>query len=122
MTWKGDSSQLYTLHNTNQHQFSNTYLYHGVHHDKCVFERPGRGEFKSLVFTCMPGESYCGGLGSLCLCDIFRALINSLVCSFYMSAAGLVLLQILTTTRDDALHSVCVCVQKCVQTAVYCEH
>ena len=41
-------------------------------------------EFMYLVFTCMPGESYCRQLGSLllCLCDIFRALINSLVCLF----------------------------------------
>ena len=64
-----------------------------------------------LVFTCMPGKSYCGGLRFLlCLCDIYRALINSLVCSFCMSAASLVLLHILTTTRDDVLHSGCVCV------------
>ena len=35
-----------------------------------------------LVFTRMPGESYPRRLGSLllCLCDVFRALINSLVC------------------------------------------
>ena len=36
-----------------------------------------------LVCTCMPGESYCRQLGSfllLCLCDIFRAVSNSLVC------------------------------------------
>ena len=34
-----------------------------------------------LVFTRMPGESYRRRLGSLllCLCDVFRALINSLV-------------------------------------------
>ena len=60
------------ISNTNQHQFSNTYLYHGVRHDKCVFERLGRGEFMYLAFTCMPGESYCWGLRSLlCLCDVF---------------------------------------------------
>ena len=36
-----------------------------------------------LVFTCMPGESYCRWLGSLlCLCDSFEALINSPVCWF----------------------------------------
>ena len=37
-----------------------------------------------LVFTCMPGESYRRRLRSLltCLCDVFRALINSLVCWF----------------------------------------
>ena len=38
------------------------------------------------VFTCMPGEaeSYCRWLRSLllCLCDVFWALINSLVCWF----------------------------------------
>ena len=34
-----------------------------------------------LVFTRMPGESYCRRLRSLllCLCDVFRAQINSLV-------------------------------------------
>ena len=39
-------------------------------------------EFMYLVFTRMPGESYRRRLGSLflCLCDVFRALINSLVC------------------------------------------
>ena len=38
-----------------------------------------------LVFTRMPGESYHRRLRSLllCLCDVFRALINSLVCWFY---------------------------------------
>ena len=35
-----------------------------------------------LVFTRMPGESYRRRLGSLLLylCDVFRALINSLAC------------------------------------------
>ena len=39
-------------------------------------------EFMYLVFTCMPGESYRRRLRSLllCLCDVFRSLINSLVC------------------------------------------
>ena len=39
-------------------------------------------EFMHLVFTCMPGESYRTRLRSLmlCLCDVFRALINSLMC------------------------------------------
>ena len=39
-------------------------------------------EFTYLVFTRVPGESYRKRLGSLllCLCDVFRALINSLVC------------------------------------------
>ena len=39
-------------------------------------------ELMYLVFTRMPGESYRRPLGSflLCLCDVFRALINSLVC------------------------------------------
>ena len=40
--------------------------------------------FKYLVFTHLPGESYHRQLRSLlfCLCDIFRMLINSLVCCF----------------------------------------
>ena len=39
-------------------------------------------EFIYHVFTRMPGESYRWRLRSLllCLCDVFRALINSLVC------------------------------------------
>ena len=40
-------------------------------------------EFMYLVFTCMPGERYHRKLGSLlllCFCDVFRGLINSLVC------------------------------------------
>ena len=38
-------------------------------------------EYMYLVFTRMPGESYRRRLRSLllCLCDVFRALINSLV-------------------------------------------
>ena len=40
-----------------------------------------------LVFTHMPGESYHRWLGTLllCLCDVFRALINSLVCWFIIT-------------------------------------
>ena len=40
-----------------------------------------------LVFTRKPGESYCRQLRSLlCLYDLFRALINSLVCwSFWLN-------------------------------------
>ena len=39
-------------------------------------------QFIYLVFTRMPGESYRRRLRSLllCLCDVFRALMNSLVC------------------------------------------
>ena len=53
-------------------------------------------EFMYLVFTRMPGESYCRRLRSLllCLCDVFRMLINSLICWFCTSALGLVLFQI----------------------------
>ena len=49
-----------------------------------------------LVFTRMPGESFRRRLRSLLLylCDVFRALINSLVCWFWTSALGLVLFQI----------------------------
>ena len=41
-------------------------------------------EFISLVFTCIPGESYHRRLRSLLLylCYVFWALINSLVCRF----------------------------------------
>ena len=49
-----------------------------------------------LVLTRMPRESYRRRLRSLLLylCDVFRALINSLVCWFCTSALGLVLFQI----------------------------
>ena len=41
-------------------------------------------EFMYLVFTRMPVQGDRRRLGSLlpCLCDVFRALINSLVCCF----------------------------------------
>ena len=43
-------------------------------------------EFMYLVFTCMPGGSHCKWLGSLLLClhEVFWALINSLVCWFFI--------------------------------------
>ena len=41
-------------------------------------------EFMYLAFTCIPGESYYRQLrSSLCLCNIFQALINSLLCWFW---------------------------------------
>ena len=54
-------------------------------------------EFMHLVFTCMPGDSYCKPFRPLllCLCDVFRAQINSLVCWDCTCAVGLVLFQIL---------------------------
>ena len=42
----------------------------------------------------MPGQSYCRRLRSMCPCDVFQTLINSLVCQFCMSALGLILFQI----------------------------
>ena len=47
-----------------------------------LFEDVPLVEFMCLVFTRMPGESYRRRLTSLllCLCDVFRALISSLVC------------------------------------------
>ena len=58
-----------------------------------------------FVFTRMPGESYRRRLGSLllCLCDVFRALITSLVCSFCTSALGLVLFQIYADRRSTVM-------------------
>ena len=43
-----------------------------------------------LVFTRMPGESYRGRFMSslLCLCDVFRALITSLVLRFPVQVVG----------------------------------
>ena len=42
-------------------------------------------EFMYLVFTRIPGKSYRSRFRSLLLhlCDVFRALVNSLVCCFY---------------------------------------
>ena len=53
-------------------------------------------DFMYTAFTCMPGESYHRRLRSLllCLCGIFRALINSLVCWFCMRTLDLVPFQI----------------------------
>ena len=53
-------------------------------------------EFTYLVVTRIPGESYHRQLRSLllCLCDVSRALINSLACWFCTCALGLVLFQI----------------------------
>ena len=50
----------------------------------CTFQAVPLVEFMYLVSTRMPGESYHRQLGSLllCLCDVFRALINPLVCWF----------------------------------------
>ena len=54
-------------------------------------------ELIHLVFTRMPGESCRRRLSSLllCLCDVFRALMNSLVSRFFTSALRLVLFQII---------------------------
>ena len=63
-------------------------------------------EFMSLIFTCMPAESYCWWLRSLllCLCDIFWALINSLVCWFHLRALWLILFQIVYVTQISRTH------------------
>ena len=50
--------------------------------DVCLVEFMHRVAY----FTCMPGKNYRRRLVSLlsCLCDVFRGLINSLVCSFIL--------------------------------------
>ena len=50
----------------------------------CVSELYPLVDVMYFVFTCMPGESYCRWLGALllCLCDVFQAPDNSLVCWF----------------------------------------
>ena len=47
-------------------------------------------EFMYLVFTRMPGESYRRRLSSLLLylCDVFQALINSLVFFYFIFIYG----------------------------------
>ena len=54
----------------------------------CISKDVPLVEFMYLVLTCMSSESYCRWLRSLllCWCDIFRALINSLVEIFSMTA------------------------------------
>ena len=59
------------------------YVYKSDHHH--YFEGVTRVEFiYPVYFTRMPGEKHRRRLGSglcpLCLCDAFRALINSLIC------------------------------------------
>ena len=69
-----------------------------------------------LVSTRMPGESYRRqGSLLLCLCDVFRALINFLVCWFCTSVLGLVLFHIViimvirNVTSDGCLFWICHC-------------
>ena len=59
-------------------------------------------EFLYLVFACMR-DTYRKRLRSLllCLCDVFRTLINSLVCWFCLSALGLVLVQIVMKKQTN---------------------
>ena len=59
-------------------------------------------ELIHLVFTRMPGESCRRRLSSLllCLCDVFRALMNSLVSRFFTSALRLVLFQIIMNLSE----------------------
>ena len=54
----------------------------GGEYDDFDFDEVPLVELMYVVITRMPGESYRRRLGSLLirLCDVFRALINSLVC------------------------------------------
>ena len=65
-----------SLHNYLQYLFS-TY----ITLDKGSSEDVPLAELMHLVFTRLPGENYSRRLGSLllCLCDVFLALIHSLV-------------------------------------------
>ena len=67
-----------------------------------------------LVFIRMPGESYRKRprFLLLCLCDVFRVLINCRVCSISTGAPGLVLFQInRQADRECTVHDLpCVCV------------
>ena len=73
----------------------------------CLSRRYLWWSFCTLYLHRIPGESYHRRLRSLLLhsCDIFWALINSLVCWFYVSALGLVLLQIVTSQRPTSIDS-----------------
>ena len=53
------------------------------------FENVPLVELMHLIFTSIPGESYRRRLrSSLCSCDVFRALINSLARLFCAGARG----------------------------------
>ena len=58
-------------------------------------------EFMYLVFTRMPGESYRRRLRYflLCLCDVFRAMITSLVC--YLARLGCLDGGVVASTRES---------------------
>ena len=57
-----------------------------------LFEDVPLVEFMYLVFIHMPGESYYRRLRSLllCLCEVFQALINSLMCFVFVVVVGCV--------------------------------
>ena len=66
--------------------YASKYKVHKLHqrHIPGSFENAPPVEFMYLAFTRMPNESYGRRIRSLflCLCDVFRTLINSLVCLF----------------------------------------
>ena len=78
-------------------------------------------EFLYLVFKRMPDESYRRQLGSLllCLCDVFRALINSLVCWFRTSALGFVLFHNVQSYLHDWVRYCAGAVQCAVTTQLF---
>ena len=59
-------------------------------------------EFMYLVFARMPGESYRRRLRSLllCWCDVLRAIINSLVCWFFLYVLQLMSLPVVILTAQ----------------------
>ena len=70
-TWKSTSTTKTRV------AYSNSHKVHKLHQRYILLDT-------YIVFTCMPGESYWRQLGSLllCLCDVFLALMDSLVCWF----------------------------------------
>ena len=66
-------------------------------------------EFPYLVFSRLPGESYRRRLRSLllCLCDVLRALINSLVSALGLVLFRLLLSCLLTKSRKGLARNVC---------------
>ena len=66
-------------------------------------------EFTYLVFSRLPGESYRRKLRSLllCLCDVLRALITSLVSAVGLVLFRLLLSSLLTKSRKGLARNVC---------------
>ena len=78
-------------------------------HKTMIAEDVPLAEFMYLVFTRLPGESYCRWLWFLCLHNAFWVLINSLVCWFMITGDPVTFLYVqridCCRDKDAELHS-----------------